>query len=82
MRFFNKVKSVLSSPSIVEKAADAAMNGFDAAWYTDEEKSNNLLKILALTKGSSPARRTIAMIVMILWSITGINIIILLNIAA
>ena len=82
MSFLSKVKSVLSSPSIVEKAADAAMKGIDATWYTDEEKSTNLLKILALTKGASPARRSIAMIVMVLWSITGINILILLNIAA
>lgn len=82
MGFLSKFKSVLSSPSIVEKAADAAIKGMDAAWYTDEEKSTNLLKILALTKGASPARRNIAMIVMSLWSIAGLNILILLNIAA
>lgn len=82
MGFLSKVKSVLSSPSIVEKAADAAIKGMDAAWYTDEEKSKNLLKILDLTKGASPARRNIAMIVMVLWGVAGLNILILLNIAA
>lgn len=88
MSFMDKVKSVLSSKSVVEKAADAAINGLDAIWHTPEEKEGDrqkrmdqALKFLELTKGSSPARRHIAMIVMALWAIVGLNIIILMNLS-
>lgn len=89
MSFFSKIKNVLSSPSVVEKAADGAMKGLDAVWYTPEEKEGDrqkrldyALKFLEMTKGASPARRQIAMIVMIMWSVAGVNILILLNVAA
>lgn len=89
MGFFDKVKNVLSSPSVVEKAADGAMKGLDAVWYTPEEKEGDrqkrldyALKFLEMTKGASPARRQIAMIVMIMWSIAGVNILILMNLTA
>lgn len=88
MGFMSKVKAVLSSPSVVEKAADAAISGMDAMWYTKEEKAGDrkertdqALKFLELTKGASPARRNIAMIVISLWAIAGLNILVLLNIA-
>jgi len=86
MSFLSKIKNVLSSPSVVEKAADGAMKGLDAVWYTPEEKEGDrqkrldyALKFLEMTKGASPARRQIAMIVMIMWSICGLNILILMN---
>ena len=89
MSFIDKIKGVLSSKSVVEKAADGAMKGLDAVWYTPEEKEGDrqkrldyALKFLEMTKGASPARRQIAMIVMIMWSVAGVNILILLNVAA
>ena len=39
MSFMSKVKAVLSSPSVVEYSADAAINGLDAIWHTEEEKA-------------------------------------------
>lgn len=87
MSFMDKVKSVLSSPSVVEKAADAAINGLDAIWHTAEEKegdrqkrTDQALKFLELTKGASPARRMIATVVIALWAFAGLNILILMNI--
>jgi len=88
MGFLDKIKTVLSSPSVVEKAADGVINGLDAMWHTPEEKegdrqkrTDQALKFLELTKGASPARRNIAMIVISLWAIAGLNILVLLNIA-
>lgn len=88
MGFLDKVKNVLSSKSVVEKAAEGAMKGLDAAWYTPEEKEGDrqkrldyTLKFLDLTKGASPARRNIAMIVMALWAIAGVDILVLMNIS-
>ncbi len=89
MSFFDKVKSVLSSPSVVEKAADGAIKGLDAIWHTAEEKEGDrqkrtelALKFVELTKGASPARRQIAMVVIVLWALAGLNILILMNIAS
>jgi hypothetical protein len=88
MSFLGKIKNVLSSPSVVEKAADAAINGLDAIWHTPEEKEGDrqkrtaqALQFLELTKGASPARRMIAMVVIGLWAFAGLNILILMNIA-
>lgn len=89
MSFMDKVKAVLSSPSVVEKAADAAISGLDKIWHTAEEKEGDrqkrmdqTLKFLELTKGASPARRNIAMAVISLWLFAGLNILILMNVAA
>ena len=87
MSFFDKVKNVLSSPSVVEKAADGAIKGLDAIWHTAEEKEGDrqkrtelALKFVELTKGASPARRMIATVVISLWAFAGLNILILMNI--
>jgi len=85
----DKVKNVLSSKSVVEKAADAAIKGLDAVWYTAEEKvgdrqkrMDQALKFVELTKGASPARRNIAMVVIFMWAIIGLNILFLMNLSA
>lgn len=89
MGFLSKVKNVLSSPSVVEKAAEGAFKGLDAIWHTAEEKEGDhqkrielALKMLEATKGASPARRSIAMIVMYVWAFVGLNIVLLVNLSA
>ena len=87
MSFMSKIKNVLSSPSVVEKAAEGAIKGLDAIWHTPEEKEGDrqkrmeqTLKFLELTKGASPARRMIAMVVIIMWAIAGLNILVIMNV--
>ena len=87
MSFMSKIKNVLSSPSIVEKAADGAIKGLDAIWHTPEEKEGDrqkrmdqALKFVELTKGASPARRMIAMVVIGLWAFSGVLILTLMTI--
>lgn len=89
MGMLDKVKSVLSSPSVIEKAADGAIKGLDAIWYTAEEKEGDrkermemALKFVELTKGASPARRMIATVVIAMWAIAGVDILIILTVAA
>lgn len=83
----NVFKKIFSTDTVIEKATDGIYNGLDKAWHTDEEKEDDKQKrielfgkLLELSKGSSPARRLIAMIVMTLWFITGINLLMVLNI--
>ena len=88
MNFFKKLGDMfLASDTVVETATKGIYNGLDKAIFTKEEQSESeernldrFLKFLELTKNSSPARRQIAMIVMSLWFLVGVNILILLNI--
>ncbi len=47
----------------------AIISGIDKAWFTDQEKSDYLLKYLAATQPQNLARRLIAVIVVALWSL-------------
>ncbi len=47
----------------------AIISGIDKAWFTDQEKSDYLLKYLAATQRQNMARRLIAFIVVFLWAL-------------
>ena len=47
----------------------AIISGIDKAWFTDQEKSEYLLKYLAATQPQNMARRLIAFIVVMLWAL-------------
>jgi len=47
----------------------AIISGIDKAWFTDQEKSDYLLKYLAATQPQNLARRLIAVIVVGLWAV-------------
>ena len=47
----------------------AVLSGIDKAWFTDQEKSDYLLKYLAATQPQNMARRLIAFIVVFLWAL-------------
>jgi len=89
MSFKSTIKNFLSSETVLEKAADGIFKGLDAAWHTPEEKEGDkqkrielALKMIEATKGSSPARRNIAMVVIVLWALVGVNIVVLMNLSS
>ena len=47
----------------------AVLRGIDKAWFTDQEKSDYMLKYLAATQPQNMARRLIAFIVVFLWAV-------------
>ena len=81
------LKKLFSTDTVIEKATDGIYNGLDKMWHTSEEKEGDKQqriemfgKLLELSKNASPARRNIAMIVMALWFVAGVNILIVINI--
>lgn len=80
--------ALFSSQTVVEKATDGLYNGIDKAFYTAEEKEGDqqkridmFMKLLPLTQDASPARRYIAMIIMLFWLIIGIDVLVLINLS-
>lgn len=82
------LSTLFTSQTVVEKAVDGLYNGIDKAFYTAEEKEGDaqkrtdlFMKLLPLTQDASPARRSIAMIIMIFWLIVGVDILFLINLS-
>lgn len=65
---------IFGTPATVEKAVDGVVNGVDAMFFTDEEKSRANLQLLEAkiefyraTQGSRLARRVLAFMVVGTW---------------
>ena len=64
MSFF---KSLLSSKTIVENAS----KGIDAAFLTNEEKTQYFLKYIESSMPMNVSRRFMAIVVTLMWALTG-----------
>lgn len=79
---------IFSSSTVVEKAAEGLYNGIDKSFYTAEEKEGDqqkridmFMKLITITQDASPARRSIALVIMSFWIFLGIDVVLLLNVS-
>ena len=82
------LSKIFSSTTVVEKAAEGLYNGIDKSFYTAEEKEGDqqkridmFMKLISITQDASPARRSIALVIMSFWMFLGFDVVFLLNIS-
>lgn len=75
------LKAIFSTPEVIGKAADAAINAGDALVFTKEEKSAAFLEFVRSSMPMNLARRVIAMAVAAVWFLSAVTLL-LLTVAA